>query len=206
MLFWDLGVESMQQIMLLQNEMNEQSSVVLQVWRRKAESEQRAWMIAATARGYVLGVKYSYKLWQADELAQNFIHSSLCCFSLHKQHPRSQLSRHVFAQGQMQLCCHHCHYLIHASSVFTNPLRFQEPQVLSLLLWIQQRESSPSAVCKHLLLCAAALLTRLGSPAALFILCSLKLNLERKATLLPSGKGSRENPCSNKPRRGRDSI
>lgn len=69
-----------------------------------------------------------------------------------------------------------------------------------------QEITQPNAVLKHLVLSAAALLTRLGSPAALFILHSLNLNLETKATLLPSGKGSRESPCCNKPWGGKNSI
>lgn len=78
--------------------MNEQSSVVLQDWRRKAAqalSDQGARMIAGTAKGYLLGVKYICKLWQVDDFAQNFIYSSLCYFSFHKQHPSSKVSRHV---------------------------------------------------------------------------------------------------------------
>lgn len=79
--------------------MNEHCSVVLQDWRRKATqalSDQRARMVAGTARGYLLGVKYSCKLWQVDNFAQNFRYSSLCYFSLYKQHPSSKVSRHVY--------------------------------------------------------------------------------------------------------------
>lgn len=59
-----------------------------------------------------------------------------------------------------------------------------------MLPWIQHGKSGSITARKHLALSAAALLTRLSSPATSFILCSLRLNLELKATLLPSGKGS----------------
>lgn len=59
-----------------------------------------------------------------------------------------------------------------------------------MLLWIQHGKSGSITARKHLALSAAALLTRLSSPATSFILRSLKLNLDLKATLLPSGKGS----------------
>ena len=43
----------------------------------------------------MLGAKYICKLWQVGDFAQNFIYSSLCYFSFHKQHPSSKVSRHV---------------------------------------------------------------------------------------------------------------
>lgn len=95
--------------------------------------------------------------------------------------------------------------LIRTHCTSTKPLRFQEPWVLSLLLWIQHWKSKSITVHKHLVLSAHALLTRLGSPATLFILHSLKLNLEMKATLLPSGE-NRETPHCNKPWGGINSI
>ena len=116
----------------------------------------------------------------------------------------------VFAQGQTQLCCHCWKEGLPAEFVpnckSTKQLKFQETGVLSMLLWIQHRISKPTTLRTHLVLSAAALLPRLASPATLFILHSLKLNLEMKVTLFPSGKGSRGSPCCNKPWGGRNSI
>lgn len=65
-------------------------------WRREAAQAlpaPRAGRWQGQPEGACLGAKYICKLCQGDDSTQNFIYSSPCCFSLHKQHPSSKISR-----------------------------------------------------------------------------------------------------------------
>lgn len=78
-------------------EMNEQSLAVLQDWRRKEIRccQTESLDDSRNSQGVRVRSEVYLQATQADDFVQISVYASLCCFSLHKQHPSTKVSRHV---------------------------------------------------------------------------------------------------------------